>query len=55
MQVSSSIESHDIYNDFNWVFPKIYNLYGNTINTYTANLNCDCKISYNPVRKVTFS
>ena len=55
MQVSSSIESHDIYNDFNWVFPKIYNLYGNTINKYKTNLSCDCKITYNPVRKVTFS
>ena len=55
MQVSSSIESHDIYNDFNWVFPKIYNVYGNTINKYKSNLNCDCKITYNPVRKVTFS
>ena len=55
MQISSSIESHDIYNDFNWVFPKIYNLYENTINKYKTNLNCDCKITYNPVRKVTFS
>ena len=55
MQVSSSINSHNIYNDFNWIFPKIYNVYGNTINKYKSNLNCDCKISYNPVRKVTFS
>lgn len=55
MQVSSSIESHDIYNNFNWIFPRIYNVYGNTINKFKSNLNCDCKITYNPVRKVTFS
>ena len=55
LQISSSVDSHDIYNNFNWVFPRIYNIYGNTINVYKSNLSCDCKITYNPIRKVTFS
>lgn len=55
MQIASSIPSHNIYNDFNWIFPRIYNIYGDTTNTFTSNLSCDCSISYNPVRKVTFS
>lgn len=54
-QIITTLNSHDVYTDFNWVFPKIYNLYGETINVFTSNLNCDCTISYNPVRKVTFS
>lgn len=55
MQITSSNSSHAIYDDFNWIFPRIYNLYGNIINTYKSNLECNCKIYYNPVRKVTFS
>lgn len=55
MQITSSLESHDIYNDFNWTFPRIYNTYGNTTNTFKSNLECNCKIYYNPIRKVTFS
>ena len=64
-QIISSFASHDIYNDFNWVFPQIYNIFnvndGNEensqryINVFSSNLNCDCTISYHPVRKVTFS
>ena len=55
LQVLSSDSSHNVYDDFNWVFPRIYNLYGNITNVFSSNLNCDCTISYNPVRKVTFS
>ena len=54
-QIISSSSTHDIYNDFNWVFPQIYNLYGDTKNIISSNLECECIISYNPVRKVTFS
>ena len=54
-QVLSSNTDHDVYSDFNWVFPRIYNLYGNVENVFTSNLRCNCVISYNPIRKVTFS
>ena len=55
LQIVTTEETHKIYDDFNWVFPRIYNLYGNTINKFKSNLRCNCKIYYNPVRKVTFS
>ena len=55
MQITTSNNSHAVYNDFNWVFPRIYNVYGNILNTFKSNLKCNCKIYYNPVRKVTFS
>ena len=54
-QVISSLNSHNVYNDFNWVFPKIYNSFKETKNIFSSNLKCECIISYNPVRKVTFS
>lgn len=54
-QLLTSRASHNVYSDFNWVFPRIYNLYGEIENTFTSNLNCSCAISYNPIRKVTFS
>lgn len=54
-QIISSNENHDVYSDFNWVFPRIYNLFGNVENIFTSNLRCNCVISYNPIRKVTFS
>lgn len=55
LQITSSDSEHKVMNDFNWVFPRIYNVYGNNINTFTTNLKCDCVITYNPIRKVTFS
>lgn len=54
-QVLSSNTNHDVYSNFNWVFPRIYNLYDNVKNVFTSNLRCNCVISYNPIRKVTFS
>ncbi len=54
-QLLSSDSEHQVYSDFNWEFPKIYNIYEDTKNVFTSNLKCDCIISYNPVRKVTFS
>lgn len=55
LQVITNDSSHNVYNDFNWVFPKIYNVYRNSVNIFTSNLACKCTLSYNPIRKVTFS
>ena len=55
LQITSNFPDHKIMDDFNWVFPRIYNIYGNIINTFTSNLSCNCRIYYKPVRKVTFS
>lgn len=54
-QLTSSDTTHKIMDCFNWIFPRIYNVYGNNINVFTSNLKCECTISYNPIRKVTFS
>ena len=54
-QLTSTDTNHNIYSDFNWVFPRIYNLYGSIKNSFTSNLRCNIIISYNPIRKVTFS
>ena len=55
LQIKSSDSSHKVMDCFNWVFPRIYNVYGNNINRFSSNLDCECTISYNPIRKVTFS
>lgn len=55
LQVITNKSSHNIYNDFNWVFPRIYNVFGNVDNIFTSNISCKCTLSYNPIRKVTFS
>ena len=55
LQISTSDNNHKIMDCFNWVFPRIYNIYGNNLNIFKSNLKCECTISYNPIRKVTFS
>lgn len=45
-------ESHDIYNDFNWNYPKVCNAYDMRFNNYTSSLDITIEINYSPVRKV---
>ena len=52
LQITSDNESHDIATDFNFVFPRFYNEYNDSINTFTTNLNCDIQIDYRGIRKV---
>lgn len=51
-QISSSDTSHNIADDFNYVFPKLYSAYNNNANTITTNLNCDITMTYRGIRKV---
>lgn len=54
MIISSSNSSHQttIMDDFNFVFPKLWNSFTNRVNTYTFNLACQVELSYKPIRKV---
>lgn len=50
--VSSSLESHKLYNDFNFVFFRLVNCADNSDNVIQASIPCSIKIKYSPVKKV---
>lgn len=53
--ISTSISSHKIQNDFNWIFPrmikKFYGFNSFTNNAFKVSLDCDLEISYYPIIK----
>lgn len=49
--ITSSISSHQIYNDFNYEFLQIGNSYNNRENVLTATLACTIELSYRPMIK----
>lgn len=49
--ISSSAASHDIANDFNYVFPRLSNTLDTNINELTVNLPCNLTITYQIKRK----
>lgn len=50
--ITSSLPSHKIQNDFNWVFFRVANTYENSRNDLTISLPCSIKIKYSPIVKV---
>lgn len=52
--ITSSIDSHKLYNDFNFNFFRLYSTYSDRENKYTASIPCEIKVSYRPVIKVVF-
>lgn len=50
--ITTTLPSHDITDDFNYVFPKLYNTISNRNNTFSVNLPCDLTITYKLRRKV---
>ena len=50
--ITTDNKSHNIYNDFNWNYPKICNSYDMRFNNYTSSLNITFVVDYSPVRKV---
>lgn len=50
--ISSSDSSHNIQNDFNWVFFRVANTFENSRNDLTISLPCSIKIEYSPIVKV---
>lgn len=51
MIVTSSLNSHKIYKDFNFEYLKIGNTYNNRLNEITVSLPCYISISYSPIIK----
>lgn len=51
LQLSSSIESHNIYNDFNFNFFRVANTYQSRKNQIITN-GCSVKFSYYPIKNV---
>lgn len=49
--ITSSLDSHTISNDFNFEFPKIINTYDNRINNFTISLPCKIRLEYNSIVK----
>lgn len=49
MTITSSLDAHDIWNDFNYEFLKVGNSYNNRINPISVNLACNMTISYQPI------
>lgn len=45
----SSLSSHKIYDDFNFVFPKIHNTKFNNLNTFVVNIPCKITLKYSPI------
>lgn len=52
--ISSSLSSHNIYNDFNYNFFRISRTRSSTTNTITTSAPCTVSYSYRPIRKAVF-
>lgn len=52
--IYSSIASHKIQNDFNWMFFRIANTFKNKKNDLTISLPCKIEIMYSPIIKIGF-
>lgn len=50
--VMSDVESHKIYNDFNFVFPCLFKTAEESENTITSSLPCQITIKYYPIAKI---
>lgn len=50
--ITTSLPSHNITNDFNYVFPKLYNTISEQKNEFSVNLPCELTITYKIKRKV---
>lgn len=50
--ITSSAEHEKLYNDFNYVFPRLNNEFFDRMNEFHITLNGQVTIDYNPIRKV---
>jgi len=51
LNVSTSLDSHKIQNDFNFIYLRIANAFKNRKNLLTFSIKCNVKIEYNPIVK----
>ena len=52
LQITSSLESRDFSNTFNYKCPRLVTKYRDYYNTFTCNLKCTMEIKYRGIRKV---
>lgn len=50
--ITTSLSTHLLHSNFNYVFPKIFNTYDDNKNTFNCSLKCNLVLSYSPIRKV---
>lgn len=50
--IHTSIDSHKIQDDFNWVFLRIANTFRNSKNDLTISIPCNIKLTYSPIAKL---
>lgn len=51
--IQTSLNSHKIQNDFNWVFYRVSTSFKDKENEFTASLPCSIRIKYSPVAKIS--
>lgn len=51
-QITTDNPDHDLSSDFNYVFPRLGNAYGDYKNVITTNLRCNVELRYRGIRKV---
>lgn len=51
LSISTSVPTHDIYNDFNYDYFKIGNTFKTRVNKITASSPCQIEIKYSPIIK----
>lgn len=51
-QLFTSLPSHNVLDDFNFVFQRITNTFNNAVNEISSNLSCDYVMTYVPSSKV---
>lgn len=52
LQIASTLDSHKIADDFNYVFYRVNNSFNSVVNTLTSNLPISYEIRYSPYAKV---
>lgn len=51
LSITSSIDTHDVYNEFNYNYFKIGNTFDNRYNKITASKRCKIELTYSPIIK----
>lgn len=52
LQITSNVPNHYLYNDTNFIFPRIINDFDKRTNTFEIKGNCKIVMKYRPIRKV---
>lgn len=50
--ITSNVEHERLYNDFNYVYPRLFTDYRNSTNTIETSISCAILVEYRPIRKV---